>query len=43
MLEFHKAGNIDVKPDMVSFNSIIIAWAKSGDPLAGKRAEAMLD
>jgi hypothetical protein len=42
MLELFDAGNLDVKPNTVTFNSVIFAWAKSGDPSAGKRAEAIL-
>jgi hypothetical protein len=43
MLEFHKAGNADVNPDTISFSSVKNAWAKSGDPSAGVRAEEILD
>jgi pentatricopeptide repeat protein len=31
-----------VPPDRVTFNSVINAWAKSGRPKAGERAEALL-
>jgi hypothetical protein len=43
MLDFHEAGDPDLKPHTTTFNSIMTAWAKNGDPLAGKRAEAILE
>jgi hypothetical protein len=43
MLELYQAGNPYIKPDTVIFNSVIHAWANSGEPLVGKRAEATLN
>jgi hypothetical protein len=37
------AGNPDVKPNTVCFNSVIMAWANSRDPSAGNRAEGILN
>jgi hypothetical protein len=43
MLEFHKAGDSDVKPVTISFNSVInTSWASSHDPSAGRQVEAIL-
>jgi hypothetical protein len=38
----HKAGEPNVKPNAVTFNTVISAWAKSGDPLAGSKVETIL-
>ena len=43
MQELYEAGNVDIKPDTISFSTVISAWAKSGDPAAAKRAEAILE
>jgi hypothetical protein len=43
MQKLYEAGNPDVKPNTVSFNTVIKAWADSQDPSAGKRAEATLN
>ena len=42
MQEMHDAGNDEVKPDVVTFNSVINAWSKSGEKDAPIRAEALL-
>jgi hypothetical protein len=42
MIEFSRQGHNDVKPDTITYASVIGAWAKSGDQLAGKKAESLL-
>ena len=42
MQELYKAGNTDVKPNMISFNTVLSAWAKSQDPAAAKQTEVIL-
>ena len=42
MEEQYKMGNEDVKPNTLSYSSVITAWANSRDPNAGMRAEALL-
>jgi hypothetical protein len=42
MLEQYDMGNNNVKPNTITYNSVIDAWANSKDPNAGIRAEAIL-
>jgi len=42
MQALYKAGDHGVKPNAFTYSSSIIAWAKSGDPSAGKRADMYL-
>ena len=42
MQEMHDAGNDEVKPNVVTFNSVINAWSNSGEKDAPRRAEALL-
>jgi hypothetical protein len=42
MQDHYKSGYWGVKPDTISFSSVINAWAASGDPVAPQRAEALL-
>ena len=42
MLELSKQGHDDMYPDTITYNSVIDAWAKSGDPSAGRKAESLL-
>ena len=43
MDRLHKGGNPDVKVDTISFNAVLDAWARSGDRVAPRRAEQILD
>jgi hypothetical protein len=43
MQERHESGYPDVKPDTISFSTVLNAWANSRDPGAALRAEAILD
>ncbi len=43
MDRLHKGGNPDVKPDTITFNAVLDAWARSGDRMAPRRAEQILD
>jgi hypothetical protein len=38
----YKMGDEDVKPNAITYNTAITAWANSQDPNAGMRAEAIL-
>ena len=40
---FTKQAIPDVKPDTISFNAVLSAWANSRDPSAAKRTEAILE
>jgi hypothetical protein len=41
--EFAKRrGDVELRPDTISYNAVLDAWAKSGDPAAPERAEAIL-
>jgi hypothetical protein len=42
MEEQYKMGNRDVKPNTLSYSSVITAWAKSRDPDAGLHGEGIL-
>ncbi len=42
MHKMHDAGNHDVKPNTITFNLVISAWARSGDCDAGSRANPYL-
>ena len=42
MQRLHEADDTDVKPNTVSFNSAITAWANSHDSSAARQAEAIL-
>ncbi len=42
MDRLHKQG-ADVKPDTITFNAVLDAWARSGDRMAPHRAEQILD
>ena len=42
MEELHRAGDDNVKPTTVVYNSVIAAWAKSGEAGAAERAEELL-
>ena len=39
---YEQTGNSSVKPDVVTYNSLMSAWAQSGHPEAPERAEAIL-
>ena len=43
MDRLYKGGNPDVKPDTITFNAVLDAWARSGDRVAPHRAEQILD
>lgn len=43
MDRLHKGGNPDVKVDTISFNAVLDAWARSGDRVAPRRAEQILN
>jgi PPR repeat family/PPR repeat len=43
MDKLHKGGNQDVKVDTISFNAVLDAWARSGDRVAPRRAEQILE
>ncbi len=43
MDRLHKAGNVSVRPDTITFNAVLDAWARSGDRMAAHRAEQILD
>ena len=38
-----KNGNKDAKPDTITFNAVLDAWARSGDKIAPHRAEQILE
>ena len=42
MEELYRQGNVDARPDTISYNAVMNAWAKSGDKGAAQRAEAIL-
>jgi hypothetical protein len=42
MEESFQRGNLDARPNTISFNACIDAWAKSSHDKAGQRAEALL-
>ena len=41
--EVEHMGNEDLRPTTVIYNSVMDAWAKSGDPKAPEHVEAILD
>jgi PPR repeat/Pentatricopeptide repeat domain len=43
MDRLYKSGNQDVRPDTITFNAVLDAWARSGDRMAAHRAEQILD
>ena len=43
MDQLNKSGNTDVKPDTITFNGVIDAWARSGEKRAPTRAEEIFD
>jgi hypothetical protein len=43
MLELYISGNHDVRPNTISFSSVVDAWARSNDHTAPQRAEAILN
>jgi hypothetical protein len=42
MAELHAMGDPNMKPDAMSYNSVVIAWARSGSKSAPTRIEAIL-
>jgi pentatricopeptide repeat protein len=45
MIHLHSTGGADgqqLKPDIISFNTVVRAWAKTSHPQSAKRAEAVL-
>ena len=43
MDRLYKSGNYSVRPDTITFNAVLDAWARSGDRMAAHRAEQILD
>ena len=43
MQKRYQAGNTNVRPNTVCFNTVMSAWAISGDPATVRRAEAILE
>merc|ERR1711865_980301 len=43
MDRLYKSGNCNVRPDTITFNAVLDAWARSGDRMAAHRAEQILD
>jgi len=43
MDRLHKEDNKEVKPDTITFNAVLDAWARSGDRMAPHRAEQIVD
>jgi hypothetical protein len=43
MQDLYESGNHDVKPNTISFSSVITAWARSNDKVAAERAEVILN
>jgi Asp-tRNA(Asn)/Glu-tRNA(Gln) amidotransferase C subunit len=43
MDRLYRSGNQDVRPDTITFNAVLDAWARSGDRMAAHRAEQILD
>lgn len=43
MDRLYKSGNYCVRPDTITFNAVLDAWARSGDRMAAHRAEQILD
>lgn len=43
MDRLYKSGNTSVRPDTITFNAVLDAWARSGDRMAAHRAEQILD
>lgn len=42
MQQLYESGNHDMKPNTVSFSSVISAWSQSHEPAAPQRAETLL-
>ena len=43
MDRLYKSGNYGVRPDTITFNAVLDAWARSGCYFAAHRAEQILD